>query len=161
MDPWLEDLARWAKRNQLTRRQKAFFLDCCLSGLLVAGLASTAPACHNMEPAITAVNVQREVGHQAAKVLNEVCTKGYERAKTEADVQRLNDGGCVDAAFALKHFRLTHGLVVSMMQAYEAGRCTSVVNQAARECNLTEALANFIKAAEASAAATKRIEALR
>ena len=158
MDPWLRKYARWAKRNEMTYHERSDLLG--FSGLVVVVLAPII-ACRDMTPAVTAVNLQREVGHEMAKKLHDICTVGYEKAQTRADIDRLNDGGCVDAAFALKTFRLSHALVVSMMQTYDAGRCTSLVNQAPRECNLTEALSNFVKAGQAAAVATQRIEAIK
>ena len=123
-------------------------------GALVAGLMLAAfillTGCADRRAVVTAANAQREVGVVAAQVLHDVCTVGYERASTQAEIDRLDALGCVKAAHALRTYRRAHALEVSVLLAYEAGRCTSLVSQAPRECDLAGAALDVVRAAQRS-----------
>lgn len=132
-----------------------------LLGFCVVGALACVMGCHDTAPAVDAANAQREVGHASAAKLHALCTVPYEQAQTEADIQRLNDIGCPEAAFALRALRTSHALVVATLLAYDAGRCTSVVNQAPRECDIAGATLSMVKAAQDLAVAMRSLERAR
>lgn len=125
--------------------------------ILVLAAVALLSGCRDLSPAVTAADLQREVGHASARALREHCTVEYERAQTPERVQDLNDAGCPSAARALATLRTSHALVVATLAAYDAGRCTSLVNQAPRECDLTGAVLDMSRAAQELATAVARV----
>lgn len=131
-------------------------------GTIAAGLLLKAvvllTGCSDLGPAVDASNVQRALGHESAKWLQEHCTAPVQRAKTQAEIDAVNEAGCPEAARAHRAVRTSHGVVVATLLAIDAGRCTSLVSQAPRECNLTEAWTAAVKAAQAFERAKRAVE---
>jgi hypothetical protein len=113
------------------------------------------------EQAVTAANVQHAVGEEAAAILHERCTVPYEQAQTVAEVEALDAKGCPEAARSLRTYREAHALVVATMLAIDAGRCTSRVSQAPRECDLTGHGFAVVRAAADLARSLKQIRGER
>lgn len=116
--------------------------------LVTMAVLALVASCHDTQAVVTAANAQREVGVVAAKILHDVCTVGYERAETQEEIDRLDALGCTKAAHALRTYRQAHAVEVSVLLAFEAGRCTSLVNQAPRECDLATAALAVERAAQ-------------
>lgn len=113
--------------------------------------------CTNLEPAKTSANATRDIGIAGAKILDEVCTKPYEQAKTKADIAAVDARGCQHAAMAYDGLRAAHTTLVGVIRATESAQCNGV-SKAARECNIAGAYLDLAKAASEWAAAVEEIQ---
>ena len=120
-------------------------------------LLPAALGCRDVSPAVASANYTRDLGHASALALHGVCTLGYERAATEADVDRLDRLGCVKAAHAHDALRAAHGVLVSVISAIDAGECARVVT-APRSCDLAGAIRGVIRASATMALAVRDIQ---
>jgi hypothetical protein len=124
------------------------------------GVAAVALAgCRDTRPALATAAVQREVGVAAGRVIHERCELPALRATTDEELDELERIGCPRAERALRALRAAHGATIAMIDAYDMGRCTSVVSQAPRECDITGALTGLVRAAQDVAIAVDRLGA--
>jgi hypothetical protein len=118
---------------------------------IVMGLALFVSGCANAKPAVVATNTVHHTGV-------EMCTLPVQQAKTQAEIDRVNRAGCPEAARAHRAVRESKDAVVAVLLAMEAGRCTSLVNQAPLECGIGKAMDRLLGAVSAAARARKAVE---
>lgn len=115
--------------------------------------------CHNTRPALATAAVQREVGVAAGVVIHERCELPAARATTDEELDELERIGCPRAERAHRALVAAHRATIAMIDAWEMGRCDSLVSQAPRECDMTGQLSKLVSAAAELAVAVDALGA--
>lgn len=153
-----DDVRRWASAVRFS-----LFWDLLLLGAIVAAAACVSGCTNTWNVGAETANGLRELGHETAPILKDMCVTPAQAAANLSEPERLKvsknleDMGCPELAKAYKAVRLTHVTLHAIVVAGRAGECQGV-SPGARHCNVVGAIATGAAAASEVSTALQKMK---